>query len=179
MPASSRSPADAARASIAVPMASACRTTPIRAPMPVRAAITSARAAAAAATAARLLSRNFTASRARRAERPAVLHSHRRPRERASACTHLENRLKYRDLDDPRFWKCLHVGTAATIDKTRVFRRRRSLIKRCVHPLARTRGPITPMLIVATYEERPRPPPLSRPARRMGPCFRRDDEAWG
>src|ERR1700737_5631378 len=55
---------------------------------------------------------------------------------RASACTHLENRLKYRDLDDPRFWKCLHVGTAATIDKTRVFRRRRSLIKRCVHPLA-------------------------------------------
>src|SRR5260221_7403296 len=59
-----------------------------------------------------------------------------RPRKSASACTHLENRLKYRDLDDPRFWKCLHVGTAATIDKTRVFRRRRSLIKRCVHPLA-------------------------------------------
>src|SRR5260370_41314694 len=53
-----------------------------------------------------------------------------------SACTHLENRLEYRDLDDPRFWKCVHVGTAATIDKTRVFRRRRSLIKRCVHPLA-------------------------------------------
>src|SRR6202047_250818 len=58
----------------------------------------------------------------------------------ASACTHLENRLKYRDLDDPRFWKCLHVGTAATIDKTRVFRRRRSLIKRCVHPLVRKQG---------------------------------------
>src|SRR5438552_2383133 len=29
---------------------------------------------------------------------------------RTRACTHLENRLKYRDLDDPRFWKRLHVG---------------------------------------------------------------------
>src|SRR5437016_6649707 len=34
----------------------------------------------------------------------------RRPCESTRACTHLENRLKYRDLDDPRFWKRLHVG---------------------------------------------------------------------
>jgi hypothetical protein len=49
MPASSGSPAVAARASIAAPMADACRTTPIRARMPARAAFTSVPAAAAAA----------------------------------------------------------------------------------------------------------------------------------
>src|ERR1700724_3723722 len=69
--------------------------------------------------------------------------STRRPCERTSGCTHLENRLKYRDLDDPRFWTRLYVGRSATVDKTQVFRTRRSTRKRCVHPLVRTQGPIT------------------------------------
>src|SRR5713101_7399042 len=69
-------------------------------------------------------------------------HPMRRPRVRAKACTHLENRLKYRDLDDPRFWKRLHVGPAATVDKTRVFRTCRLPIKRCVHTIGRKQGPI-------------------------------------
>jgi hypothetical protein len=42
--------------------------------------------------------------------------------------TRLENRLKYKDLDTPRFWKCPSVGPSAAIDMTRVFllRQRRS-----------------------------------------------------
>src|SRR6266851_7791728 len=61
---------------------------------------------------------------------------------RTIGCTHLENRLKYRYLDDPRFWERLHVGPSATVEKTRVFYTYRPPIKRCVHALARTRGPI-------------------------------------
>src|SRR6202023_2533596 len=64
----------------------------------------------------------------------------RRPCERTSGCTHLENRLKYRDLDDPRFWTRLYVGRSATVDKTQVFRTRRSTRKRWVHPLVRSQG---------------------------------------
>src|ERR1700724_4532621 len=66
--------------------------------------------------------------------------STRRPCERTSGCTHLENRLKYRDLDDPRFWTRLYVGRSATVDKTQVFRTRRSTRKRCVHPLVLSQG---------------------------------------
>src|SRR5216684_5516942 len=53
---SSKSPADAARAGIAGPMADACATSPTPRRMPARAAFTSAPMAAAAATAARVLS---------------------------------------------------------------------------------------------------------------------------
>src|SRR5450432_2688684 len=50
--------------------------------------------------------------------------------------THLENRLKNRDLDDRRFWKRLYYGPSPNVDKTRVFRTGRPLIKRCVHEIA-------------------------------------------
>src|SRR5450631_2595032 len=49
---------------------------------------------------------------------------------------HLENRLKNRDLDDRRFWKRLYYGPSPNVDKTRVFRTGRPLIKRCVHEIA-------------------------------------------
>src|SRR6266851_6753499 len=61
---------------------------------------------------------------------------------RTIGCTHLENRLKYRYLDDPRFWERLHVGPSATVEKTRVFYTYRPPIKRCVHALVRSQGPI-------------------------------------
>src|SRR6266404_3733501 len=54
----------------------------------------------------------------------------------AKACTHFEKRLKFRGLDDPRFWMRLYLGPAATVDKTRVFYTCQPLIKRCVHALA-------------------------------------------
>src|SRR6266851_9463227 len=65
---------------------------------------------------------------------------------RTIGCTHLENRLKYRSLDDPRFWECLHVGPSATVEKTHVFYTCRPPIKRCVHALVRSQG-----RLVATY----------------------------
>src|SRR5450631_4114887 len=58
--------------------------------------------------------------------------------------THLENRLKNRDLDDPRFWKRLYYGPSANVDKTRVFRTGRPLIKRCVHEIAGDRAFLPP-----------------------------------
>src|SRR5260370_5898103 len=59
---------------------------------------------------------------------------------RAKACTHFEKRLKFRGLDDPRFWMRLYLGPAATVDKTRVFYTCQPLIKRCVHALAPRRA---------------------------------------
>src|SRR5450432_3374031 len=57
---------------------------------------------------------------------------------------HLENRLKNRDLDDRRFWKRLYYGPSPNVDKTRVFRTGRPLIKRCVHPIAGDRALLPP-----------------------------------
>src|SRR5713226_9873936 len=69
---SSKSPADAARAGIAGPMADACATSPTPPRMPARAAFTSAPMAAAAATAARLFDHVTLLRHTRRAERSAV-----------------------------------------------------------------------------------------------------------
>src|ERR1035437_6585881 len=63
---------------------------------------------------------------------------------RAIGFTHLENRLKYRDLEAPRFWKRLYVGPSATVDKTHVFRTCRPSIKRCVHSIAGDRACLPP-----------------------------------
>src|SRR5450432_2692576 len=62
------------------------------------------------------------------------------PRRPVIGFTHLENRLKNRDLDDRRFWKRLYYGPSPNVDKTRVFRTGRPLIKRCVHEIVKMRG---------------------------------------
>src|SRR5450631_2875544 len=62
------------------------------------------------------------------------------PAHAAIGFTHLENRLKNRDLDDRRFWKRLYYGPSPNVDKTRVFRTGRPLIKRCVHEIAAHAG---------------------------------------
>src|SRR5450631_4283676 len=66
------------------------------------------------------------------------------PRRPAIGFTHLENRLKNRDLDDRRFWKRLYYGPSPNVDKTRVFRTGRPLIKRCVHEIAGDRAFLPP-----------------------------------
>src|SRR5450631_2628384 len=66
------------------------------------------------------------------------------PRRPAIGFTHLETRLKNRDLDDPRFWKRLYYGPSANVDKTRVFRTGRPLMKRCVHEIAGDRAFLPP-----------------------------------
>src|SRR5450432_892654 len=66
------------------------------------------------------------------------------PAHAAIGFTHLENRLKNRDLDDRRFWKRLYYGPSPNVDKTRVFRTGRPLIKRCVHEIAGDRAFLSP-----------------------------------
>jgi hypothetical protein len=66
------------------------------------------------------------------------------PRRPAIGFTHLETRLKNRDLDDRRFWKRLYYGPSANVDKTRVFRTGRPLMKRCVHEIAGDRAFLPP-----------------------------------
>ena len=66
------------------------------------------------------------------------------PRRPAIGFTHLENRLKNRDLDDRRFWKRLYYGPSPNVDKTRVFRTGRPLMKRCVHEIAGDRAFLPP-----------------------------------
>src|SRR5829696_3367246 len=65
------------------------------------------------------------------------------PCERTSGCTHLKNRIKYRDLGDAQFLRRCHVGRGASIDKTHVFALVDNRPKRCVHRLVRTQEPIT------------------------------------
>src|SRR5258708_14744228 len=86
---------------------------------------------------------------------------------RTIGCTHLENRLEYRYLDDPRFWERLHVGPSATVEKTRVFYTCRPPIKRCVHALVRTQGPIATG--VRGYGQIVYRRSQNETARRMGP----------
>src|ERR1700736_1013459 len=54
--------------------------------------------------------------------------------------THLQNRLKYKDLDDPRFPKHNDRSRRASIEKTRLFHRCPSLVERCVHTIVAKRG---------------------------------------
>src|SRR6266852_5269986 len=50
--------------------------------------------------------------------------------------THLENRLKHKHLDEPRFRKLCGFGHRPIVEKTPLFHRGRQAVERCVHTIA-------------------------------------------
>jgi hypothetical protein len=64
------------------------------------------------------------------------------PRWAAIGFTHLQNRLKFRHLDDPWFPKHLDFGRRTIVEKTRLFQRCEPRGERCVHTIARQRGEV-------------------------------------
>src|SRR5690348_14714735 len=62
------------------------------------------------------------------------------PRLKPIRFTHLKNRLKDKDLDDPRSQKARELRSSMIAEKTRVFPFHKRAVERCVHLIGLKRG---------------------------------------
>src|ERR1051326_1522067 len=69
-----------------------------------------------------------------------ITHSAVMPRFKPIRFTHLKNRLKDKDLDDPRSQKARELRSSMIAEKTRVFPFHKRAVKRCVHLIGLKRG---------------------------------------